>query len=212
MKLAWLVVVALGGSAMAETQAEVAAKANQEGVDLMTKSKYPEAAAKFRDAIARAPEAKYFFNLCSALVPAGKLADALTACNEVGKYKPDQALKEKTDKLIEQIKAPKAEPAVTPEEAALADKLNEEGKSQLNDQGDSEGAADKFRAATKHDPQAKYFLNLEIAEYHSGRYQAAIDAYKEVSPHHAPDDLQQKADKVAAMIREEARHRNLKLN
>ena len=105
MKLAaWMIVVALGASAAAESQAEVAARVNQEGVDLMFKSKFDEAAAKFRDAVARVPEPRYFFNLCTALYQTGKFGDALTACNAVAQHKPDRPLAAKAEKMIQRIK------------------------------------------------------------------------------------------------------------
>ena len=101
---AWLLAMALGGTALAESQAEIAAKANQAGVDLMQKEKYDDAAAKFRDAAARVPEPKYFFNLCTALFMTGKFGEALTACQAVAKHEPEPALRAKTDKLIQKIK------------------------------------------------------------------------------------------------------------
>ena len=103
----WLVVaVALAGSAgaaFAETQAEIAARENDEGRDLMYGSKYDEASAKFRDAVARVPEAKYFFNLCTSLFQEGKFGEALTACNSAEKNSSDDALKQKVSKMSGKI-------------------------------------------------------------------------------------------------------------
>lgn len=70
-----------GGSALAQSQAEIAAKLNEEGKAFMYKDQYTEASAKFRDAVARVPEAKYFYNLCASLYKEGKFGEALTACN-----------------------------------------------------------------------------------------------------------------------------------
>lgn len=70
-----------GGSALAQSQAEIAAKLNEEGKAFMYKDQYAEASAKFRDAVARVPEAKYFYNLCASLYKEGKFGEALTACN-----------------------------------------------------------------------------------------------------------------------------------
>src|SRR5688572_3171738 len=47
-----------------ETQAAIAHKLNQEGVELVKQQKYAEASAKFREAIARVPEPAYFLNAC----------------------------------------------------------------------------------------------------------------------------------------------------
>jgi len=91
--------------AFADSQAQLAAKLNEEGKQLMFDGKYPAAEKKFVDAVARVPEAKYLFNLCTADYMQGKFGEALTACSEVAKHKPDEALKTKTGKLIEKIKA-----------------------------------------------------------------------------------------------------------
>jgi len=105
----WLVVVvALAGSAAsawAESQAEIASRENDEGRDLMYASKYDEATAKFRDAVARVPEAKYFFNLCTSLYQQGVFGAALTACNAGDNLSPDPKLKEKIAKTSDKIKS-----------------------------------------------------------------------------------------------------------
>ncbi len=89
---------------MAETQAEIAARENDEGRDLMYASKYDEASAKFRDAVARVPEAKYFFNLCTSLFQEGKFGESLTACNSAEKNSSDDGLKQKVEKMSGKIK------------------------------------------------------------------------------------------------------------
>ena len=71
----------LGSVALAETQAEIAARENEEGKSLMFDGKYPDASAKFQNAVARVPEAKYFFNLCTSRFQEGRFGEALTACN-----------------------------------------------------------------------------------------------------------------------------------
>ncbi len=91
------------GYAHAESQAEIAAKENEEGKQLMFQQKYAESSAKFQDAVARVPEAKYFFNLCMSLYQEGKFGEALTACNSVEKNGADDALKGKTSKLEDKI-------------------------------------------------------------------------------------------------------------
>lgn len=84
-------------------QAELAAKLNDEGKDLMYDGKFAEASAKFRDAVARVPEPKYFFNLCTSLYQEGKFSDAMTACGGVGKNNPTPDLDAKAKKMIERI-------------------------------------------------------------------------------------------------------------
>jgi hypothetical protein len=85
-------------------QAEIAAQLNDEGKNLMFEKKYAEASAKFADAVARVPEAKYFFNLCMSRYQEGKFGEALTACNSVEKNGADDALKGKAAKLTDKIK------------------------------------------------------------------------------------------------------------
>src|SRR5215468_7427288 len=99
-----LVVVAAAGSAYAQSQAQIAAQLNDEGKELMFANKFAEASAKFREAVARVPEAKYFFNLCTSLYQEGKFDEAMTACNAVEKNNPSGELHAKNDKLIGRIK------------------------------------------------------------------------------------------------------------
>lgn len=94
--LAWSVA---GGYAYAQSQPEIASKDNEEGKELMFAGNYKDASAKFRDAAARVPEAKYFFNLCTSLYQEGKFGEALTACNSAEKNNPDDSLKGKISKL-----------------------------------------------------------------------------------------------------------------
>jgi len=85
-------------------QADLAAKLNDEGKELMFAGKFAEASAKFRDAVARVPEPKYFFNLCTSLFQEGKFDEAMTACSAIDKNNPTPEQKAKTEKLIGKIK------------------------------------------------------------------------------------------------------------
>lgn len=98
--------LAFGGTALAqESQATIAAKLNEEGKAFMYADKYPEASAKFRDAVARVPEAKYFYNLCASLYKEGKFGEALTACNAANTSETaSPGLKEQSAKLAQGIK------------------------------------------------------------------------------------------------------------
>lgn len=95
--------VAAPRPALAQSQAEIAAKLNEEGKELMYADKYAEAAKKFQEAVARVPEAKYFVNLCTARLQEGKLDEALTACNAVELNNPTPDQKARADKLITKI-------------------------------------------------------------------------------------------------------------
>lgn len=98
--LALFATLVTGGSALAQSQADIANKLNEEGKAFMYADKYPEASAKFRDAVARVPEAKYFYNLCASLYKEGKFGEALTACNQAGNSDTaSPQLKEQSTKL-----------------------------------------------------------------------------------------------------------------
>lgn len=72
------------------SQADIAAKENDEGKQLMFENKYAEASVKFQSAHSRVPEPKYFFNHCTSLFWEGKFGEALTACNAADKNADDK--------------------------------------------------------------------------------------------------------------------------
>lgn len=92
-----------GATALAQSQAEIAEKLNQEGKELMYSNNYAEASKKFQEAVARVPEAKYFFNLCVSRANEGRLDEAITACNAVDLNSPSTELKGKKEKMVTKI-------------------------------------------------------------------------------------------------------------
>ncbi|HEU4729115.1 MAG TPA: hypothetical protein VFT22_14520, partial [Kofleriaceae bacterium] len=90
--------IALTGTAYAQSQAEIAERLNEEGKVFMRGNNYAEASKKFQEAVARVPEAKYFFNLCVSRTSEGLLDDAITACRAVDLNNPPAELKAKTEK------------------------------------------------------------------------------------------------------------------
>jgi tetratricopeptide (TPR) repeat protein len=86
------------------SQAEIAARRNEEGKELMYAGRYGEAARKFQDALARVPEARYFFNLCNAWLQEGKFDMALSACNAVAINNPTPEQQAKATRLIRLIR------------------------------------------------------------------------------------------------------------
>ena len=106
IRLATALVIAgsLAQVARAETQADIAKQENEDGKALMFQGNYKGATEKFRDAADRAPEAKYFFNLCSSVYAQGIFGEALTACNNADKLNPDDKLKDQLSKLEDKIK------------------------------------------------------------------------------------------------------------
>jgi hypothetical protein len=87
------------------SQAEIAARLNQEGKDLMYSDRPGEAVKKFQEAVARVPEPKYFVNLCTGLLQGGRLDEALTACDAVKLYHPTAEQRDKAARLTEIIRS-----------------------------------------------------------------------------------------------------------
>jgi tetratricopeptide (TPR) repeat protein len=108
-----LALVCTAGAALAQNKKAEAL--NDEGKDLYSEGKdYEGAAAKFRQAIAIAPDARYYFNLCSALDKLDLYEQALQACDDVFQHKPKPELGQKTGKkaaeIRQRMKAAEAEP------------------------------------------------------------------------------------------------------
>jgi tetratricopeptide (TPR) repeat protein len=89
------------------TPAVQAEALNQEGKDLYKAKDFKGAVTKFEAAIAIAPEARYYFNVCAAHDQLGSLDAALAACGEVLNKSPTDELKTKAEKRIEAIRAKK---------------------------------------------------------------------------------------------------------
>jgi hypothetical protein len=94
-----------GLAAVSTSQAEIAARLNEEGKNLLYANKPDAAIRKFQEAVARVPEAKYFVNLCVAQFQGGRLGDALTSCLAVDLNNPTDDQRRKATLLIERIKA-----------------------------------------------------------------------------------------------------------
>jgi hypothetical protein len=86
-------------------QDQLASQADAEGTVLFDAKNYAEASAKFRDAVARAPVAKYAYDLCRSLYQEGKFSAGLTACDAAGRLEPDAALAASIAKQRAQILA-----------------------------------------------------------------------------------------------------------
>ncbi len=112
-----LALVLTAGTALAQNKKAEAL--NDEGKDLYSDGKdYEGAAVKFRQAIAIAPDARYYFNLCSALDKLDLYDQALQACDDVFQHKPRPDLATKTGKkaadIRQRMKAAEAEPPAEP--------------------------------------------------------------------------------------------------
>lgn len=87
------------------TQAEIAARSADEGQALFAQGKYAEASSRYQDAVARVPEARYFYGLAQSKFREGKLSEALTACNAAEKVGANAALAVKIRELRTTITA-----------------------------------------------------------------------------------------------------------
>jgi tetratricopeptide (TPR) repeat protein len=105
----WLL-IALAGCVAAPTpvadtsmEVQLASNANREGEQHLAASNYTHAVVKFREAVARAPQAPYFVNLCLALKLEGQLHDAMIACDAAFQYGPSLAIGDYAIKLMREI-------------------------------------------------------------------------------------------------------------
>ncbi len=86
------------------SQAEIAAREDAEGKQLLAAGHAGDASAKFRDAAARVPEAAYFLDLCASLHAEGKFGEALSACSAVDRLSPDPATRSRAQQLAARIR------------------------------------------------------------------------------------------------------------
>ncbi|MFN0248215.1 MAG: hypothetical protein ACKV2T_15090 [Kofleriaceae bacterium] len=211
-------------------QAAIAAKLNDEGKELMFAKKYAEATYKFREAVARVPDAKYFFNLCTSLFQEGKFTDALVACEGVEKTEPTPELSQKARALRERILseaklqgialessapiAPFPSDAPSPKggtQTAIAASLNDEGV-KLMAAASYAGASSKFREAVARIPEAKYFFNLCTSLFQEGKFGEALTACAAGKRNDPSASLAQKLDTMIARIRAEASAQGISLD
>ena len=90
-------------SSPAGGQAAIAAKLNDEGSKLFLNMAFANASMKFREAVARVPEPRYFYNLCLSLFQEGKFSEALVACRAGENTNPDARLRQKLEKATDMI-------------------------------------------------------------------------------------------------------------
>lgn len=81
----------------AKGQAAIAEKLNAEGTALYKKKSFAGASARFRDAVARVPDSRYFLSLCLSLIAEGKFSEAHTACNAGKTMSPSASTRQKLD-------------------------------------------------------------------------------------------------------------------
>jgi Flp pilus assembly protein TadD len=216
-------------------QAALAEKLNIEAKDAIYGEHYDLAVQKLREAVALMPHPKYFINLCVALVQLGRLDEALTACDAVNLNNPTSEHRRKAAQLIAKIRAEakkqhlelhagasRAEekrgppvpaspkPASSMSQAEIAARLNEEGKELLyKDQ--YEAAVTKLQEAAARVPEAKYFLNLCVAQFQAGRLSEALTSCMAVDLNHPNDDQRSKATKLIERLKAEAKKQGIEL-
>jgi hypothetical protein len=92
----------------------------------------------------------------------------------------------------------------------IATRLNEEGKELLyHDQYDA--AVRKFQEAAARVPEAKYFLNLCVAQFQAGRFSDALTACMAVDLNQPTDAQRSKAAKLIERLKAEAKKQGIDL-
>ncbi len=94
----------LGPTPEPASAADFAWQSDAQGIELMTGQRFEDARVKFRDAVARDPQARYFLDLCTANYQLGKYSEALDACNGVAQNRGTPELKTRADKLMTKIR------------------------------------------------------------------------------------------------------------
>jgi tetratricopeptide (TPR) repeat protein len=175
---------------------------DEDGVDLMFAGEYRLASDRFRAAADRDPQARYYFNLCTALYQQGVFGAALQACKVVAKLHPSPQLTTKSERAIKRIVDDATaqhidlQPTSTTDAASAA---NREGEALRAT--DLEAARLKFRDAVARDPQASYFYNLCAVDAALGKPDEAADACKAVLTHKPSEALKAKANAWLAAAR-----------
>lgn len=204
------------GERTSSSQAEIAAKLNEEGTEEMYNTHFDTAARKFEDAVARVPEPKYLFNLGTALFQLGRFDEAQRALRTLLASSPSEQLAGNARKLLDRIRdeakaqgvtlssdaAPPStsmpEPArVTPTTAEVerAAKLNEAGKEALYTERYEQGRT-LFQRAYSLDPKPQILCNLCLAELQSGRCADARRTCQRVIATWPGDQAAKKAQKL----------------
>jgi tetratricopeptide (TPR) repeat protein len=97
----------VGATSTSGADPQLADSLNDEGTAFYSGKDYPAAANKFRAAIAASPEARFYYNLCSALDRMGQVDEALQACGAVYTHAPSDDLRLRTDGRVKTIRAKK---------------------------------------------------------------------------------------------------------
>ena len=210
------------------SQAEIAAKLNEEGKAEMDRNHYEEAAQKLKQAVARVPEPKYFFNLATAEFQLGHFDEAQTALIALEASSPSEQLAGKAKKLLQKVhdeakaqgitlgsepgrgstpapakptKAPSKSEAPPPAGtvAEQAAKLNDAGKQALFAERYEE-ARTLFGRAYALDPKPQILLNLCLAEFQIGRCADGRRTCQRVTATWPGDQAAKKAQKLLERI------------
>jgi hypothetical protein len=108
-------------------------------------------------------------------------------------------------------KPKKSTPGDPGSQAEIATKLNEEGKA-LMYKGKPEAAAKKFMEALARVPDPKYFVNLCVARFQSGRFDEALTACRMVERNNPTEEQRRRANSLIERIEAEAKAQGVELH
>lgn len=205
------VLVLVARLASAESSADIAARRNEDGKDLMAAKKLKEAGGKFRAAASLDPQPKYYFNLCLSLYGRSMFGAALEACKMATTLHPTPQLQTKIENYVKRITtdATSQHSSLEPVEATAAGS-NDAG-ADLMFAGEYALAVTQFRNATALEPAARYGFNLCTALYQVGRFAQANTACRWALANKPTTELRAKAERTIKNIARDATAQHITL-
>jgi len=205
------VLVLLARVASAESPADIAARRNEDGKDLMAAQKLKDAGGKFRAAASLDPQAKYYFNLCLSLYGRNMFGAALEACKMAATLHPTPQLQTKIEKYVKRIITDATNQHMPLEPVADTAEGSDDAGIDLMFAGEYALAVAQFRNAAALEPKARYGFNLCTALYQAGRFAQANTACRWALANKPATELRAKAENTIKKISEDATAQHISL-